>query len=58
MNSNINFKSFNRFQFYIKEIQVILIVILCSFFISSCGGDDAKLQISKFWAKLKWGSRL
>ena len=57
MNPNRIFKLFSRSQFIPREILAITAVALC-LFISSCGGNDAKLQVKKFCAQVKVGESI
>jgi hypothetical protein len=58
MNPNNIFKSFSRFQFILKGILAIFIVVLCSVFTSSCGNSDAGPQVKKFCDQVKVGESI
>ena len=52
MHPNQIFKSFSPFKFNIRKIPTIVIVALCSSFISSCGNSDAEIIIKKFCSQV------
>lgn len=55
MHPNPIFISFSHFKFIIRKISAIVIVVLCSSFISSCGSSDAKLIVKNFCSQVKVG---
>ena len=55
MNTHKNFNSHTRLQLILKRTSVIVIIILGSFYLSSCGSTDAKLEVKKFCAQVKVG---
>jgi len=58
MNPINKIKSFVYLEFGIRNILSIVLVVLCSSLIASCGGDDAKLTIKKFCAQVKAGESI
>jgi hypothetical protein len=51
-------KPFRRFQFPLRETWAIVIFVLCSSLISSCGSGDAEPQVKKFCAQVKIGESI
>jgi len=58
MNPNKHFRLLNSFQFHILKYLVLVIIAVCSLFISSCGGGDAKLKVKKFCTQVKAGESI